>query len=96
MGVERSSRYLSRSLQNALNRRSERVRVSKHAPRNRCRAFERRHGLAKIVECGAAVIAERHRIIPLHPKRDYFTFSENASRDGHRFAQQLLGFFAAR
>ena len=72
-----------------------RMRAAEHAPRGPCRFFERRHGLAEIVERGAGVHVERLRVTPPHPEREIMTLSENASRHGYRFAQQRLGFFEA-
>tara|TARA_B100000459_G_scaffold90320_1_gene50927 strand:- start:416 stop:565 length:150 start_codon:yes stop_codon:yes gene_type:complete len=45
----------SRSFQGALNPFCERVRAAEHASRDPFRVFERRHGLAEIVERGAIV-----------------------------------------
>ena len=56
-GAERGSR----PLQMHLNRHCVRVRATKHAPRGPFRLLEHRRGLAKIVERGAVVLAERPR-----------------------------------
>ena len=45
-----------------LDRRCERVRTAKNAPRGPCRLLERIHGLAEIVERGAGVLVERLRL----------------------------------
>ena len=71
------------------------VRASKHAPRNPTRVLERRHGLAEIVERGTVVLVERRRANPPRLERGVMTFTENASRHRHRFAQQRLGLFEA-
>ena len=45
---------MSRASEVAFNLRSyERMRAAEHAPRDPSRVFERRHGLAEIVERGA-------------------------------------------
>ena len=75
-----------------LQLRYQRICAAQNAPRGPFRLFDRRHGLAEIIERGV-VQAERHRVSPLHLERDFITISENASRHGHRFAQQCLGFF---
>ena len=62
-GAERGSRVL----QILLNLRCERMRATKHAPRDPFSVLERRHGLAQIVEGGGRVHAERMRVIPSHP-----------------------------
>ena len=84
-----------RGRQAVLNIHRERMRVAEHAPRGPFRVLERRHGLAEIVERGTVVLVERPRVNPPHPERDLMTLSENASRHGHHFAQQCLGFFEA-
>ena len=43
----------------------DRVRATKHAPRDPSRVLERRHGFADIVECGAGVVVERLRVVAL-------------------------------
>ncbi len=53
--AERGSRFL----QCFLNFFGERVRTTEHAPRDPSCVFERRHGLAQILERGAAVFVER-------------------------------------
>jgi hypothetical protein len=45
-----------------LDRLCDRVRATKHAPRDPFRILERRHGLAEIVERGGGVLVERHRV----------------------------------
>jgi len=57
-GAERRSRVS----QGLLNPHCVWVRAAKHAPRNLIRVLERRHGLAEIVERGAVVLVERHRV----------------------------------
>ena len=86
----------SRVLQIEHNVFCGRVRRSEHAPRNPCRVLERCHGLAEIVERGAGVLVERPPESLLQPERDIIALAENASRHGHRFAQQKLGFFEAQ
>ena len=49
-----------------IGRRCKRVRAAKHAPCDRFRVLERRHGLAEIVERGAGVLVERRRVITPH------------------------------
>ena len=83
----------SRVLQGHLYPRCERVCAAKHAPRDPFYFLERRHGLALIAERGAVVPVERLRVNPPHPERGVIMLSENASRHGHRFAQQRLDFF---
>ena len=77
------------------NRRGDRVRAAEHAPRDPLRLLQPRDSLAEIVERGAGVLVERHRVIPPHLEREFLTLAENASRHGCRFAQQRLGFFEA-
>ena len=69
------------------------MRAAEHPPRDPFRVLERRHGLVEIVERGAVVIAERHRVNPPHPECEFMTLAENASCHGHHIAQQRLGFF---
>jgi len=57
-GAER----VSRSWQGLPNRRCERVRAPKHAPRRPFYLHERRHGRVEIVERGATVLAFRVRV----------------------------------
>ena len=86
-GAERGSR-VSQAL---LNRRCERVRASKHAPRNTFRVFKRRHGLTDIAERRAAPVGghtEHNRVNLPHLEREFIAVSENASRDWNCFAQQ--------
>ena len=73
----------------------ERVRTTEHAPCDRCRLLERRHGLAEIVERGAGVLVERYRVVPPHFEREFMTLTDTASRDGYRFAEHRPGFFKA-
>ncbi len=72
----------------ALNPRCGRVRAAEYASCDPCRVLERRHGLAEIVERGACVQVERHRVIPPHPEREFMTLAENAPCYGHHFAQK--------
>ena len=51
--------------------------------------------LADIVERGGGVLVERARVIPPQIERHIMTLAENASRHGHFFAQQRLGFLVA-
>ena len=88
-GAERGSRFSHV----VLNPCCERVRATKHAPREPFRVIKRRRGLAEIVERGAGVHVERHRVNCPRPEREIMTFSENASRHGHRFAQHRFGLF---
>ena len=85
----------SRRFQTIFKCRGERVRAAKHAPRDPSRILEGRHGLVEIVERGGGVLAERPRVIPPRPEREYITFSENTPRHGYQFAQHRLGFFEA-
>ena len=71
------------------------MRTAEHAPRDPFNFLERRHGLAKIVDSGGGVSAERVRVMAPHPERDLVILSEDASRRGDRFAQQSLNFFEA-
>ena len=71
------------------------MRASEHAPRDPSRVFERRHGLAEIVERGVGVDVERRRIHHPHREREIMIFSENASRHRYRFAEHQLGFIEA-
>ena len=54
----------SRVLQIALNVHCERVCATEHAPRGPFHVLERRHSLAEIIERGAVVPVERHRVNP--------------------------------
>ena len=85
----------SRLSQDGLSPPCGRVRASKHASRGPFNLFERRYGLAEIVERGVGVAVERPCIIPLHPERDLVSLAENASRHGYLLAQQCLGVFEA-
>ena len=78
----------SRVSQTALHAFCERVRATEHAPRGLFQIFERRNGLAEIVERGAGVIIERLRVISPHPEHKVIMLLENASRHGNRFAHQ--------
>ena len=71
------------------------MRATEDASRGPFHVLERRHSLAKIVERGAVVPAERLSVHFPHLERESITIPENASRYGHRFAQQCLGFFEA-
>ena len=75
----------------------KRVRAAEHAPRGPFRVLERRHGLAEIVERGGRVVSVERR-----PRKSNLILStsssfspRSASRHGHRFAQQCLGFLKA-
>ena len=76
----------SRRLQILLNPDCDRVRGTKHATTYPFRVFERRHGLADIVERGAVVFGERDRRNPPQSEREYITITEDTLRDGYRFA----------
>ena len=65
----------SRDSQYVLNPRFERVRASEHTLRDPFRLFERRQGLAEIVERGAVVPVERRRVSPPHSERDAIALS---------------------
>ena len=91
VGVER----VSRVLKFARNINCDWVRVTEYAPRGLVRVFERRHGLAELVERGVRVSVERLRVITPHRERDIMTIPKNASRHGNRLAQQRLGFLSA-
>ncbi len=71
-----------------LDMRDKRMRAAENAPRGPFYVLERRHSLAIIVERGAGVQAECIRVNLLHFERDFMTLAENASRCGHRLAQQ--------
>ena len=79
----------------ALNLRYVRVRATEHTPRGPFNLLERIHGQAEIGERGAGGRVEQRRVIPPYQERELMTFSENAPRHRHRFAQQRLGFFKA-
>ena len=70
------------------------MRSAKHSPRDPYRVFERRHGLAEIVERRTVFHVERLGANPPQPERD-LVISECALRHGQRFAQQCFGFFEA-
>ena len=90
-GAERGSRFS----QMELNSFCGWVRATEHSPRGPFRFLERRHCLAEIVERGTVVHVERLRVTRPHPDCGFVTIPENASRHGHRFAHQCLGFFEA-
>ena len=46
-----------------LDRLCDRVRATKHAPRDPFRILERRHGLAEIVERGGGVLSPGNKLI---------------------------------
>ena len=73
----------------------ERVLATEHTPSGPFCLLERGHGLAEIVERGAAIAAERRRVRCPHPEHEVFILSENASRHGYYFTEQRLGFFKA-
>ena len=85
----------SRVSQCYLNRPRERMTATEHAPRDPFYLLKRLHALAKIVECGAGVLVERPRVNFPHRERVIMRISKDASRHGHRSAQQRLGFFKA-
>ena len=74
-GVERGSRFL----QFARSPFCERVRATKHAPRDPFRVLERRHGLAEIVKRGAGVEVERSRITEPVSSAHFSTATATAS-----------------
>ena len=61
-GAERSSR----ESQTFLNPFCGRMRATEDAPRGPRRVFERRHGLAEIIERGTVVLVEHLRVKRLH------------------------------
>ena len=73
-GGERGSHLL----QVVFNTTYNRMLATKHAPGGAFRILERLHGLADIVESGAAVLVDRLRIIHPNQERDIITFSDNA------------------
>ena len=83
-GVER----ILRVLQSILNPFCEWVRVTEHAPRDLSSVLERLHSLAEIVVCGGGVPAERLRVSPPHPERDFSILTGHALCHGYRFAHQ--------
>ena len=91
MGAEHGSRVS----QVALNPFCGRMRTAKHAPSDPFRFLERRQGLAEIVQSCAVGFVERFGVTTPHPERGVITFSENASRHGHRFEKQGPGFSEA-
>ena len=58
-----------------LNPQCIRVRAAEDAPRSLGRLLERGHGLAEIVERGAVVMVERHRVTPSRVARGGVFFS---------------------
>ena len=86
----------SRVSQCSVNSRCERVCTTEHAPRDPFRLFERRNGLAEIVERGARVLVERDRISSikiLRPKhhRDPAKFAAlNRNRAAARWALRQI------
>ena len=45
--------------------RCERMLATEHAPRDPFRVFERRHGFAEVVECGAGVLRDVHEAVAI-------------------------------
>jgi len=90
-----SAEHCSCVSQLLFNSRYERVRGTKHAPPGPFRLLQRRHGLAEIVERGAVISVNRHRVTQPHLEREVMTLPENASRHRYSFAQQRLDFFEA-
>ena len=84
-----------RQFQGCLNRLCERVRAAEYAPRGPYDFFERRHGLAEIVERGAGVCVLRFRVSPPHRERKLIILADSTSRNRYHFAQQRHGFFEA-
>ena len=78
----------SRLSQFGLNLYCELMRAAEHAPRDPFYFLERLNGFAEIIERGGVVVVERLRVIPPHLERGHMSFSKNASRHGHRFANQ--------
>jgi hypothetical protein len=68
---------------------------SEHAPCDPGSLLERRHGLAKIIECGAVVFVERPCVMPLSLEREVMRVTEDALRHRDRFVHQFLGLFEA-
>ncbi len=91
MGAERYSRLS----QVFLNPGCDWVRAAEHAPRDPQNLLERCNGILEIVERGGGIQKKRPCINSPHPEREFMTFSQNASGDGQRFAQQCFGFFKA-
>ena len=77
-GVERSSRVSQETLKSSYNR----MCAAEDAPRSPRRVFERRHGLAEIIERGTVVLVERLRVHKPQPERERIILIEDASRDG--------------
>ena len=65
----------SNSSQGDLHFLCERVRATKHAPRDPFHVFDRCHCLAEIVERGAGVLAERYSVTPPRPERGVITMA---------------------
>ena len=86
---------LSRVFQRTLDPRRLRIRFAQNALPQRKDRLERFHGLAEIAERGGVLLGERQRVNPPHYERDSILFPKNASRHGHRSAQQGLGFCVA-
>ena len=72
-----------------------RVRISKHAPCDLFQVFERRHGLAEIVERGVIILVKGFGVNPPYFEHEIMRIPEHAPRRGHRSAQQRPGFFEA-
>ena len=70
----------SRFSQKVLSHSYERVRATKHAPRDPFRLLERRHGFAQIVESGAGGDVKRPPVKRPHLERDFITFSDSTAR----------------
>ena len=71
------------------------MRATEYAPSGPFYLPERCHGLAEILERGAVVFVERPRVNFPQMDRGLIILAENASRHGHHFYQQCLGFFEA-
>ena len=72
LGTLRAGEHCPRISQFALKARRERVRATKDAPGDPLHVLERRHGLAEIVERGASVLVERHRVTHPDPKAERY------------------------
>jgi hypothetical protein len=83
-GAERGSRVS----QIILNGLCERVRATEHASRDPLRVFERRHGVAEILERGAGVLVECHRVKRPQLECGSIILPVNASCHGNTFAQE--------
>jgi len=95
LGAFAGAERCSRTSCGFLTARCDWVRASEHAPGDPFRIFERRHGLAEIVERGVGVQVERHRVNSPRREREFMTLSEDTSRHGNLFKHQCLGFFEA-